>query len=103
MAVKNLPFYLVENYDQYNDIRMHILDNLNAGMILLISDGRRYDPFLKYNMVFSIGYDSLFHAEYSIRNVPLRHMYRYRNDLINVTGHIDERYGSWDIQNRENN
>lgn len=102
-VTKDLPFYLVEKEDGYKGIRMQIQDNFDAGMLLLISDGRHYDSLLKYNMVFSVGYDGLFRAEYSTRNVPLRHMYRHSDDLINVTGHIDERYGSWEVQNRDRN
>lgn len=102
-VTKDLPFYLVENAKGYENIRKQIQDNFDSGMILLISNGRQYDVFLKYNMVFSVGYDGCFRAEYSTRNVPLRHMYRHRESLVNVTGHIDERYASWEVQNREHN
>lgn len=102
-VTKDLPFYLIEDPADYFKARIQIQEHLHSGMVLLISDGRHYDGFLKYNMVMSVAYDGTFRAEYSTQNVPLRHMYWYPKDLINITGHIDERYASWEILNRENN
>ena len=98
---KDLPFFLIDEKKQYLEIRENLKTLLADGFVLIVSDGHRYDPYLKYNMVFSVNYDGQFRAEYSAKNVPLRHMYRYPNELVQVSGNIHKRYPDWDIRNRQ--
>lgn len=98
---KDLPFFLIDEKRQYFLIRKNLQELLNMDFILIFSDGHHYDPYLKYNLVFYMNYDGNFQAEYSAKNVPLRHMYRYPDTLVQVTGNINERYPDWDIRNRQ--
>lgn len=98
---KDLPFFLIDEKEQYLEIREKLKALLMDGFVLIVSDGHRYDPYMKYNLVFSVNYDGEFKAEYSTKNVPLRHMYRYPKELVQVSGNINERYPNWDIRNRQ--
>ncbi|MGN0485555.1 MAG: hypothetical protein ACI4HI_18605 [Lachnospiraceae bacterium] len=97
---KDLPFFLIDSKQQYDSIRSRLMRCIEEGMILILSDGHRYDNALQFNMVLCIDCDGSFLAEYSSRNVPLRHMYRFPDDLAHISGNINERYQDWDISNR---
>lgn len=100
---KDLPFYLVDKPEHYQDIRCLLQENLDAGMILLISNGRQFDKYLRFNMVMSMERDGKFQAEYCTKNTPLRHMYRYPSKLVYIRGNVNERFGDWEVDNREAN
>lgn len=66
------------------------------GCIAIISNGLRYDKYLRYNLVYKINEDGTFICEYSRKKVPLRHMYRYAESLNSLNGSLDSCIRDWD-------
>lgn len=99
----NLPFYVYETFEEFLELVPKLQQDTKNGLVLIISNGHAYDDHLRYNLVCSIDRDGMCKAEWSVKQVPLRHMYRYPEDLVSICGHIDERLGNWKICNREAN
>lgn len=100
---KNLPFYVLNNQKEFEDIKEKLLANIKDDMILIISDGHHYDNKLLYNMVVCFDKDGEFNAEFNCRNVTLRHMYNYPNDMVGINGNINDTVASWIVNNKEHN
>lgn len=66
------------------------------GCIAIISNGLKYDKYLRYNLVYKINEDGTFICEYSRKKVPLRHMYRYAESLNSLNGSLDSCIMDWD-------
>lgn len=66
------------------------------GCYLIISDGRQYDKYLKYNIVCKVEHTGSFFYEFSPLQVPLRHMYRYPTSC--VIGNLSDSKESWHIE-----
>ena len=96
---KDLPFFLFDNEIEYFCNRKMLQTLLSCNYTLIFSDGHLYDDFLKYNMVLYIDRNGDFIAEYSAKNVSLRHMYQYPNELSLIRGNINERYCDWCLSN----
>lgn len=66
------------------------------GCIAIISNGLKYDKYLRYNLVYKLNEDGTFICEYSRKKVPLRHMYRYAESLNSLNGSLDSCIMDWD-------
>jgi len=84
-----------------------IIDILNIynkaeelGCYLIVSDGRNYDPQMRYNVCIRIERDGDFVCEMSPLKIPLRHMYEH--PLMCVTGNIIEPKHWWDVWGKQN-
>lgn len=100
---KDMPFYLINGQDDYKRVKSNLALDKKEDMMFILSNGHQYDDRLIYNMVVSFEKDGKFTCEYSVKNVPLRHMYRYPRDIIYIEGNINETVASWDIKNKEHN
>ncbi len=65
------------------------------GCYLIVSDGRNYDPDMRYNICAKVEKNGEFICEMSPLKVPLRHMYKH--PLMCVTGSILEPKHWWNI------
>lgn len=91
-----LPFVLVDR-DTFD--RSFLSDVLNLsrklGCYLIISDGRNYDQYLKYNLVVMFDRQGNFNCNLSTLKIPLRHMYNHK--LMQVTGNIKDYTKDWEV------
>lgn len=99
----DLPFYVYEDQEEFEHLIPKLCQHIKEGLILILSNGHAYDAELRYNLVCSIDRDYWCRAEWSTKQVPLRHMYRYPERLISLYGHIDGRLSDWEISNRAAN
>lgn len=83
----DFPFFIIR---KPADISDSILKALEDGYVCIVTNGLVYDEYLIMNCVFTIARNGDFLFEYSRKNVPLRHMYRHREDLRHVCGNILE-------------
>lgn len=95
-----LPFTLMEQLNGQDN--WDITDILNIynkaeelGCYLIVSDGRNYDPDMRYNICVKVEQKGEFICEMSPLKVPLRHMYKH--PLMCVTGSLIEPKHWWDI------
>lgn len=102
-VTKELPFYLISSIDDYIRIKDKLKLNKQDSMIFIVSNGHQYDDKLRYNLVISFDKNGEFALEYNATNVPLRHMYRYPDEMIYVEGSINETVASWRVTNKEHN
>lgn len=102
-VTKDLPFYLISSKDDYERVHDKLALNKKEGMVFIVSNGHQYDTSLRYNMVVSFERDGSFDIEYSPINVPLRHMYRYPEEMVYIEGNINETVASWKVNNKEHN
>lgn len=102
-VTKELPFYLISCIDDYIKIKDKLKLNKQDSMIFIISNGHQYDDKLRYNLVVSFDKSGEFVLEYNATNVPLRHMYRYPDDMVYVEGNINETVASLRVANKEHN
>lgn len=98
---RELKFYIAKN-ESLSGIKK-IADEIHKdNCIAIISNGLKYDKYLRYNLVYKIKEDGSFICEYSRRRVPLRHMYRYGKELNSITGNIDDSIRDWNVKKAEN-
>lgn len=100
---KDLPFYLISTKDDYLKIKEKLKKNKLDKIMFIVSNGHQYDDSLRYNMVVYFERNGDFRLEYNAINVPLRHMYRYPEEMINIEGNINETVASWKVENKEHN
>lgn len=71
----DLPFYVIDNGDQEH--LREIVEQAKIGnFTMLVSNGHQYDADQICNFVGKVSPDGTFELEYSIKKIPLRHMYR---------------------------
>lgn len=99
----DLPFYVYEDQKEFERLISKLCRHIKDGLILILSNGHAYDTELRYNLVCSIDWEHCCKAEWSVKQVPLRHMYRYPGELVSLCGHIDGRLSDWEISNRAAN
>lgn len=76
--IQMLPFEILD-VGQYSlgDIHHLVEDAMQMGCHIILSDGRTYDPMMKYNIVYKIKPSGEFLMEWSDLKIPLRHMYKH--------------------------
>lgn len=99
----HLPFYVYETWDEFQSLLPLLKKDLVNGLELILSNGHAYDEDLRYNLVCFIDRSHQCKVEWSVKQVPLRHMYRYPNQLISLCGNVDDRLANWEVTNRELN
>lgn len=91
-----LGFYKADNISllEINKIADEIVKNKWIG---IVSNGLKYDKYLRYNIVYKLDRNGDFTAEYSRKNVPLRHMYKYPETLTTITGSLNDDIRLWEV------
>ena len=95
----DLPFYVITS-EEREDLDL-IWDEAQSNQYqLIISNGIKYDPIQKYNMVVKLQSNGDFTFEVSDLKIPLRHMYRYPWSLLSCVGNLTENVNLWHMFNK---
>lgn len=94
----DLPFFIVDHESEERLMEIwKIIDDGNY--VPIISNGIKFDKDQLYNMCIKIESDGSFLFEASILKIPLRHMYRYPDDLLSAYGNISDKPNQWTFIN----
>lgn len=94
----DLPFFIVKN--ETEERLKEIWDIIEIGnYVPIISNGIKYDVDQLYNLCLKIESDGSFIFEASTLKIPLRHMYRYPDELLSAYGNISDRPNQWNFVN----
>ncbi len=100
----NLPFYIYD--EQIVDDKIKFLENIINEMnqlncSIIVSDGYKYDSYIKFNFVVEIDNKNNFILELCDKKIPLRNMYEYKTTIIK--GNIFSNYKTFKFINELDN
>ena len=98
---KQLKFYKADRISESQLLKI-ANEIIEDGCIAIVANGLRFDKSLRYNAVYMIKESGDFMIEYSRKNVPLRHMYNYPNELNTIIGNIDDSIREWTVYKSKN-
>ena len=98
--IDNLPFILIENSINKDKLTGFIQESIDKNLELLITDGRRHDKYLLANIVISIENETVY-IEVSSKNIPLRKMYDYSNELSVLKGSLFDSLSKFKLTGKE--
>lgn len=100
----DLPFYIIDSTKKSYLIELANIwtEAKEKSYKLIVTNGIKYDPIQNYNFVVRFSSNGNFTCEASDLKVPLRHMYRYPEKLLSVSGNISDDIQEWKIYNNAN-
>lgn len=96
---KDLPFFVINKGDESFLNKVWEISK-EKSYKLIIANGLKYDKIQNYNIVVRFTEQREFIAEISPEKVPLRYMYRYPENILSISGNIDDSIRDWYIINQ---
>lgn len=98
---KQLKFYKADRISESQLVKI-ANEIVKDGCIAIVANGLRYDKYLRYNAVYKLKESGSFIIEYSRKNVPLRNMYNYPDELNTIIGNINDNIRDWKVNKAKN-